>query len=428
MMDSQNKQQNSLWSNRVFSRMFAAFTLSSVGDWFDMIAIMTLFSFVWKVEPLYVSLIPLMYAIPSIFLGQVAGVLVDRWNKLNVMIITDVIRAIFTVSLIFAPNAIWLLPLLFLRATAGIFNAPAQQALLRHVVTEEQLLQASTLTGVVFQLAKVFGPLMGSAMIAFGSVEMCLIVNAVSFAISAVLLLTVGKVKEEKEENEQALVKPSFMASFKEGWSVVLNNRLLLSSTIFFLVGMAGLQMVDAQFGVLLREIDSTRTELLGYMMASVAVGTLVVGVTFGGLKRAGISYGWLFGGASVLIGAAFYWMGSFEAGSSIVWLLLASLLGGMGAGAAFMAFNYLRQAETPKEAMGRVTGITNSLSSVVVVIAPLGGSWLVTSLGVFDAFVIAGYVVGTIGIIGILFQRIIWGPKQKTVTGNDSANQSAAV
>jgi len=427
-MESSSKQKSSLWSNRVFTRMFGAYALSSVGDWFDMIAVMALFSFIWKVEPLYVSLIPLMYAIPSIFLGQVAGVLVDRWNKLNLMIITDVVRAVLTGLLIFAPDPLWVLPLLFLRATAGIFNVPAQQALVRHVVSEEHLLQASTLTGVVFQLAKVFGPLLGSALIAFGSVQLCLTVNAASFVLSALLLLTIGKIQENKEEQVEKSEKSGFFASWKEGWSVVLSNRLLLSSTIFFLVGMAGLQMVDAQFGVLLREIDATRTELLGYMMSTVAFGTLLVGATFGALKRTGISYGWLFGGASVLIGGAFYWMGSFEAGSSIAWLLLASLIGGMGAGAAFMAFNYLRQIETPKEAMGRVTGITNSLTSVVALVAPLGGSWMVTSLGVSEAFVIAGYVVGAIGLIGILFQRLIWGAKRSTVTGNDSANQSAAV
>ncbi|ASS73993.1 hypothetical protein CIG75_02680 [Tumebacillus algifaecis] len=427
-MDSSSKQKSSLWSNKIFNKMFVSYTLSSVGDWFDMIAIMTLFSFVWKVEPLYVSLIPLMYAIPSIFLGQIAGVFVDRWNKVNLMIITDVIRAIFTVMLIFAPSTWWVLPLLFFRAAAGTFHAPAQQALVRHVVDKEHLLQASTLIGVVFQLAKVFGPLAGAALIAFGSIELCLIVNAVSYGISAILLLTVGKVKEQQDETEQDKEKQSFAASWKEGWSVVLTNRLLFSSTVFFLIGFAGLQIVDAQLGVLLREIDASRTELLGYMIATVAVGTLLVGATFGILKRTGISYGWLFGGASVLIGIAFYFMGSYEAGSSIAWLLVPSFIGGMGAGVAFMAYNYLRQVETPKEAMGRVTGITNSLTSVVVVVGPLGGSWLVTALGVFDAFIVAGYVVGAIGLFGILLQRLIWGAKQASGSDQDSTNRPAAV
>jgi len=82
---------------------------------------------------------------------------------------------------------------------------------------------------------------------------------------------------------------------------------------------------------------------------------------------------------------------------------------------------NYVRQKETPKEAMGRVTGIIESLSSFVFMVAPLLGGGLITMIGVSSTFVMIGAVIALIGFAGVTFQTVIWGKREKTPEPMDS-------
>ncbi|WP_047154778.1 MFS transporter [Aneurinibacillus tyrosinisolvens] len=162
MNNKDRRLHDSLWKNRNFT---VASSLSNVGDWLDFVAVVTLFSYIWKAEPMLVSLLPLMYAVPGIMLSQAAGILADRMNKLNIMIYTDVTRCFFTAGLLMAPSPYWMLLILLFRSIAGVFHLPAQQALLRCIVKDEHVLKATTLNGTVFQLAKVFRPITGAALV-----------------------------------------------------------------------------------------------------------------------------------------------------------------------------------------------------------------------------------------------------------------------
>lgn len=411
----------SLWKNKQFSKMFLSYSISSFGDWFDMIALMILFSYTWHAEPFVISLVPIMYAIPSILLGQLAGVLADRWNKVPLMIITDFIRSGLTVVLFFAAGPWMALPIMFLRSTAAIFNVPAQQALLRNVVAEEQLLKATTMVGMVFQISKVAGPLLGSVLISFVSIKICLIFNAVSFLVSGLILLTVGKISEtEQEATEKAEDKTGLFHAWMQGWRMMFSIRVLWTSFVFFLIGFLSLQIVDAQLGVLLREVVPDRSALYGYVVASIAMGTFCVGGILTSLKDLK-AYGWQLGGGCLLLGVCLAGMGLYQPGGAIAWLLAWAFVGGIGVGMSFIGFNFLRQKETPQEMMGRITGITNSLTSLMVVVGPIFGSFLIESLGVGSAFRVAGYLLILIGLIGVVMQRAIWRPAKAWSTDENA-------
>lgn len=114
------------------------------------------------------------------------------------------------------------------------------------------------------------------------------------------------------------------------------------------------------------------------------------------------------------MIGVMVTWAGLYQPGSGVSWLLLAAFLGGIGTGLASVGSNYLRQKETPKEAIGRVTGILDSLSSSIFIVAPLLGGALIQTWGVSLSFQWTGILIGGIGAAGILLQKVIW--KRKSV------------
>ncbi|WP_052339683.1 MFS transporter [Gorillibacterium massiliense] len=399
----------SVFSSRVFSRMFLSYSISSIGDWFDVMAMIVLFTYVWNASPLIVSSLSITYAIPSILLSQYTGVLADRLPKQKIMVISDWVRALFTLFLIFAPNVYWALPIVFLRATASVFNTPAQQALIRHVVPEEQLLQATTLNTVVNQMAKVIGPLIGSALLTITTPKVCLAINAVSFTISALILMTIRRVNDKPEAKEQANVHKNLFGAIHKGWSVLLVKKMLWISTIFYMLCLFVLLISDSQIGVLLRKVEPHHSELLGIIMASVSIGIVLVGGFFTKVKQLNGLYGWFFGGGSIAGGVFFFGLGLVQEGTN-KWLYAAgAMLGGMGIGTVMMVFNYLVQKETPKEMIGRVAGIVASLSSLVFILGPLLGGVLVTRFGAQFAFRVSGISVLAIGFLGILLQKVIW-------------------
>ncbi|KEO82734.1 MFS transporter [Tumebacillus flagellatus] len=406
----------SLWKNSIFTKMFLSYSISSFGDWFDMTALMILFSYTWHANSFLVALVPISYALPSILLGQLAGVYADRWRKLPVMIATDVIRALLTLALLWAGDPYLALPIMLLRATASIFNTPAQQALLRKTVAEEHLLKASTLIGMVMQIAKVAGPLLGATLIALFSVQICLVINVVSFFISALILVSAGRVPEPGMETAQetAAAKSSVFTAWKDGWSTLFSIRVLYMSFVFYLVGFFTLQMVDSQFGVLLRTLVPDSSSLLGYVIATVGFGMFCVGGVLSSRKNMK-SFGWTLTVGCLLTGVSFGGFGKLPIGSAAWVVLLCAFLGGIGVGLTIIGFSFLRQRETPPETMGRITGITNSLTSGVVILGPMVGGLLIGSIGVSSAFWITGCIMFAVGALGVLFQRRIWGGDERS-------------
>jgi predicted MFS family arabinose efflux permease len=402
-----------LKKNRSFAKMFTAYGLSAFGDYFDFMAVTILLGFVWKADAMTIALFPLCFALPSILFGQLAGILADKWNKRNLMIIADLVRAAFTVTLIFAPNAGVLLGLIALRSTARVFHYPAQQSMTRAVVGSDMLLKATSLNGAVFQLSKVLGPLLGASVATAFSPAICMAVNAVTYTLSAALLLWVPAVQGRIAPSETtSKEKIAVLAAWREGWQLLIRSRALQVSIVFSLIGLAGIQMIDVQFPVLFRDIAPQHPDLIGWLVSAIGAGGLL-SVTWLRRYQQLSAYGWLLGGGVALIGLMFAASGLFLPSTPIWIMLIIYFLGGIGTGFTSTGMNYILQKETPPEAIGRMSGIFDSLSSVIFLTAPLIGGAFIELWGASYTFLIVGLSVGAVGIVGVLLQRLLWGTRK---------------
>ena len=398
----------SLWKNRTFTRLFFSYTTTNIGDWMDMVALQVLFQYVWHADPFTISLIYVAYIGPGIFFGQMAGVLADRWKKLNLMITADFICVAMTLGLVFAPSPAWALFLLLCRSMVSCFFGPSQQALLRSVVTKEQLLQATTLNLTVFQLAKVLGPLIGAPIVTYFSPTACLVVNAVSFFCSALILLSVGKIPENRPTPRPAGEKVSLRRSWLEGWAELLQKRVLLISTIIFIFGMFMVMVAESETVVLLGDVAPEQQGLLGYVLGISGVGAVILGVIL--TRRKEIKrFGWVLGGGSVLLGGGYAGMGFYHGGVPLFWLFFASLVQGCGLMLAYLGYTYLLQVKTPQEKMGRIAGINNSLQSSTMIAGPLAGGAMVSAFGASITFQVMGTAIAIVGVVMIFAQKYIF-------------------
>jgi MFS family permease len=355
------------------------------------------------------ALIPVAIALPSILLGSVAGVAADRLNKLKLMRICDLLTAVLTVLVLFAPSMVWLLPLLALRSAISTVNVPAQQSLTRSIVREDQLLQASSLNGIVNQGSKIAGPLLGGLALSLLTPHWCILLNAVMRVGSYLLLLSVRNIHtEELPKPETPEEKVPLRTMWQEGWSFMLRSRVLLNTMLFGLAGSLVIQVVDFQFTSLFRVFSPTNESLLGWMVASTGVGAVLIILLLSKIGQ-NLAYGLRIGGGYALIGGSVAGLGLLQPGASEIWVLLLGFLLGIGNGMVIVAFNYCLQKETPPHMTGRIFGIQNTVLSAVMIAAPLLGGLLVELAGPGRIFVNFGIIQVIIGLTGLLFGRMLW-------------------
>ncbi|MNW30137.1 2-acyl-glycerophospho-ethanolamine acyltransferase [compost metagenome] len=424
----------SIWRNGRFRRMFAAHTAASFGDWFDAIAIQVLVAYRWEADPMMIALIPVVMALPGLLLGSIAGTLADRVHKARLMIVCDAAIALLTLAILAVPGPAWLLPLLGLRAAAGVFQMPSQQGLTRAVVASDDLFRATSLNGLVNQASKVAGPLLGAMTLTVLSPQACIILNALLRLCSGLLLWplrgigptlvstdqqavaagqqgksaahTAPEADEDKMQEEHVRAS-RFFNQWREGWAFLWRSRMLLHTLIFGLFGLIAILMIDYQFPTLLRVLAPGNESLLGWLVSAIGAGAVGCMLVLNRLNR--ISAGWGLGGGYVLVGGAIAALGWAQPGTGLPGLLMIGAVLGVGNGLYIITQNYILQAKTPADMVGRVFGIQSTVIGAIMVVSPLAGGVLIRIAGAGTAFVWIGMTVGILGLAGLLLQSVIW-------------------
>ncbi|MGO4951011.1 MFS transporter [Paenibacillus sp. DRB1-1] len=425
----------SIWRNGRFRRMFAAHTAASFGDWFDAIAIQVLVAYRWEADPMMIALIPVVMALPGLLLGSIAGTLADRVHKARLMIVCDAAIALLTLAILAVPGPVWLLPLLGLRAAAGVFQMPSQQGLTRTVVASDDLFRATSLNGLVNQASKVAGPLLGAMTLTVLSPQACIILNALLRLCSGLLLWplrgigpalvsadqqavaaeqqeksaahTAAPEADEAKMREEHVRASRFFNQWREGWAFLWCSRMLLHTLIFGLFGLIAILMIDYQFPTLLRVLAPGNESLLGWLVSAIGAGAVGCMLVLNRLNR--ISAGWGLGGGYVLVGGAIAALGWAQPGTGLPVLLMIGAVLGVGNGLYIITQNYILQAKTPADMVGRVFGIQSTVIGAIMVVSPLAGGVLIRIAGAGTAFVWIGMTVGILGLTGLLLQSVIW-------------------
>jgi MFS transporter, DHA3 family, macrolide efflux protein len=398
----------SIWKDQNFIKFFSANALSNLGNWFDFIAVLILFRYTWNPDPMLIAMIPVMYAIPSTLFGQLAGVFVDRKDKLRILIYSDWIRGCLTLLLVFVSSPIVALFVLLLRNTVGVVGTPAQQGLVRNIVDEENLMKAVTINGSLLQLVKVVGPLLGGSVSGVFSPDISIGINSVAFILSGIILSRIALRNNENNEGTTPDVHAHFFRSWREGWEIVFKNRILLASILYGMVITLTIQMIDAQLVTLFSEVFPNKTEMTGWTISAIGVGSLLVILVLTKLDTIE-SYGWFFGTGSLLIGVMTGGLGFLDHQSTSMVAISFAFIGGIGTGITFTAVNYMIQKEPPTEAIGRVSGIVDSTLSILFIAGPLLGGVLIHHFGVLHVFRWIGVVLILIGTVGIIMRKVIW-------------------
>jgi MFS family permease len=391
-----------LRDNPAFSRLFGAQLISFAGDWFATVALLGL-ALQLTGSPAIASLLLVVQTGAFALASPIAGVLADRHDRRVLMVSADLARVPVALAFLLARDAdtLWIafVAAALLSLGAAVFE-PTSSASLPNLVEEGELPEANVLIGSAWGTMLAVGAALGGLVAATLGRDVAFVVNAASFAASALLIVGIRRsFRAPPREGHASDPRHHEHTGVVESIRVVLRfargNRtlaaLLLSKTTFG-VG-TGVIVMLAVFG---RDVFKAGDAGIGVLFAARGLGALlgpflvrsVVGVSERGLI-AGIA-------ASFGIFAVSY--GLLPLAPVLPLAALAVFGGHLGGGAQWTLSSYGLQRAAPDAIRGRVFSFDYGLVTLTVAlstllagflaerISPTGTTWTLVGLAAMAA------------------------------------------
>lgn len=177
---------------RGFQLWAVSAALSALGD------AVTFFALVWVAAshgPGVASLVLTVGSVPLCLLILVGGLTADRWGVPTLMVGCDLVMAVVMGA--FAIGALWAVPVWalavvsFLSGTAAALRRPAAGVFPRLFARDDELTRLMATVTLLLQVAQVTGPVVAGALLAAGGLALTSGIDAVTFALAALVLLAV---------------------------------------------------------------------------------------------------------------------------------------------------------------------------------------------------------------------------------------------
>ena len=340
--------------------------------------------------------------LPYLVLGLVVGALVDRRRRRPVLVVTDLGRAVLlgAIPLLWVVDRLTLpvlLGFMVVFGTLSLFSDAASQSILPRLVERRHLLSANARLDQSSAVAQTSGPVIGGALVTVLGAPVAVLVDAVSYLVSGVLVATV-KVTETVSPRGEGL---GMRREIGDGLRWIYRHPVLAPLAVsthgwFLFNSMLGTVFVP----FVLQGLDLSAFQL-GLTLAAAGVGGLVGSLLS---TRLGLRYG---AGRTVLasrFAQPVAWAVIALASQSpyvVGVLALGQFLYGFTLGAENANEMGYWQAVTPDELQGRTNATRRSINRAMIVVgAPLGG-FLADAVGYRPVFWVGvvGFLVVTTGL-----------------------------
>lgn len=284
------------------ARLLAGEFVSGIGDWLYLIAILVVV-YAETSSPVLLGIVGAARILPYVLLSVPAGIVADRFDRRMVLLATDVARGVLMLVLaaavgLDAPIGV-IIGLSILAACFSTFFNPAIAALVPTLVDESDLGPANGAWATLDNLSFIIGPALAGILLGIGGLQVAFLLNAVSFAVVAVVLWRLP-VPARGTPTEPGAGSASDAPAV--GWrslaGLLIGPFALDAATSFVSGGVSVLTVVLAV------DVLGAGEAGTGYLNAAVGVGGVVAGIAGGSLLakplRVPLMAGGLIGGAGL--------------------------------------------------------------------------------------------------------------------------------
>ena len=340
-------------------------------------------------------------AVPSLIVGLLAGVFVDRYDRRLVMICSNLAQAVIVGSIPFLLGIDVSLLFAAILVNAGVkqFFDPAYESLIPEIASDEELTAANAFLSIASFGSTAIG-FAGAGLLASIDIRFAFWIDALTFLFSAgcVFLLSL-RVKVEVEEDTSVAV---VIANLRTGVRTItgtpmIRSLFLLGAPAFFAFGLWNVLLLP----MAIRELRATEFEY-GLQEGLTSIG-FVVGSLFMARYADRLQTGlWVFVGC-IGMGIA----GIFYGLSPTIWIaILWVMVSGFFNSPSSVARQTLLQRNTPRELRGRVFSALFVVRDIIF-LAGMAGAGLADVINVRVLLIFSSLIVGAVGVAALFVPGI---------------------
>jgi len=382
------------------------------------------FAIIWWItdttgSTMLLSLASFLYILPMTIVVALSGVIIDKWNRKNIIIIVDSLQAyvMLLVIIIFnlgGPNPILIVAIMSLLGIFQGFHIPTISAIIPTMVPKEKL---SRMNGVNFffrSFIQIMGPVIGAILFSFIPLETILWIDPITFifAIIPLILIKIPKIKRE----ETSVKEKSFLEEFKIGFRTLKSIPIVL---MMLLISMF-INFLMVPFNILMPYFirynhlgnASNLAFVVAFMNGGMLLGALLTSIKKEWKHALFIYFGLEFilmmnGGIIALIPfQLFLMMGIVVSITGITIPILNTI------------YLTIMQLKVPADKMGRLSSLDWAISSAITPVATIITGPLSEIIGVSNLFL-------SFSIIGMMITLILWWVAHTRIKNNNKKKTS---
>jgi MFS family permease len=377
-----------------FFSFWLALAITNLGTWAGIVALQ-LRMLDLTGDQAYVSAVVVAEYLPAVILGTVLGHLLDRVAPRSGLAACELLAAAAWALMVTTGRAGAIVALALLcGVTTGIFKI-VSTAIVPHLVDDHELDSANGAMLNAQTLTNVAGAAVGGTLVGLTSANDVLLLNAVSFVLSGVLILAFSRVPRHASPPP-----PGALATGSRAWlrRAVVGARRCLTTPLLRMVTLS-LPVASIALGItiaasipMLRNTYGASDLQVGAILAieavGIAIGTAIPARRAGYLSGLGLlAVGW--GGFGI---APDLWL----AGPLAV-------VGGMGNGVVIVRFRTMMQRETPPHERASTIGFAYAITFGMIVAGQVAVVPLVKTIGDRATFTLAGTIFAAGGLVAAL-------------------------
>jgi MFS family permease len=392
---SASAEKNGLFSPLRKSRNFAALwggqTLSRFGD-ILLTFMLPLIVYDLSASTVAMGKILMLMTLPQVILLPFTGLLVDRMNRVRLMLGTDIVRVALLVLLaaLSATDALTLNTLYGFAVLSGAMSAvfnPAYSAVRAQVFTPDIRNAANSLSYSSAQVAQLVGPSLSGLLLGVTTYTVAFGIDALTFVVSVASLLML-KVSAPTRTADK---KFSFVQDLLGGYRELRKHAWLwMTILVFCFINIAASGVLGILLPWLVKLHLGWDGTAYGLILSSSGVGALIAAFLFGRRqvwkKRGYMAYLYTSLGGLALLGMAFT--------DSLPLLMLFSAV----EGGCMMIFGLVWEGSlqelVPEEAFGRVVSLDIFGSIALMPLGYLATGFLADAFGGLNVIMVEGVMV----------------------------------
>ncbi len=369
-----------------FRKLWNSMLFSSLGDWLGLLATTAMAQQLsggsYATANFAIAGVFIARLLPAVFLGPIAGVIADRFDRRRLMFNVDIMRAALYISIPIVNTYFWLYTAMILVECLTLFWSPAKEASVPNLVPRDKLESANQVSllaaygtapiaAILFSILTLLSSAIAaiSPLIPSNSIDIALYINALSFLFAAWTVFGIKEIPKgaaAKSDNSSNVGQ-----SLIQGWKAVSESKIIRG----LIIGMVGaFSAAGAVIGLARTFVGDLGGGDAAYGVLFGAVFTgLAIGIAFGPKIFAQFSRRRLFGASLTTSGIFLVLLALIS--NLVLSVIIVTILGAFSGIAWVTGFTMLGM-EVHDEIRGRTFAFVQSLIRITLVavlaIAPI--------------------------------------------------------